>query len=71
MAYLSAAAVAKLGEAEVQWMSICEMYGKFCRQIGEGIASALVMSLCMLLLSALSAFSLFRLYGPNKFHTLP
>lgn len=76
MAYLStaavaaaaqSAAVAKLGQAELQWMKICDMYGKFCNQIGEGVASAVVMNLCMLLLSALSAFTLFRLYGPlNK-----
>ena len=75
MAYLTLAAVAaatqsamfaKFGETELQWMKICNMYGKFCNQVGEGIASALIASLSMVVLSGISAFSLFRLYGGNK-----
>ncbi|XWS15461.1 hypothetical protein CRYUN_Cryun34aG0002800 [Craigia yunnanensis] len=75
MAYLNVAAVgaaaqsavfAKLGQTELQWMKICSMYGKFCNQIGEGIAIALLVSLSMVVLSCISAFSLFRLYGSNK-----
>ncbi|OMO76956.1 hypothetical protein CCACVL1_15276 [Corchorus capsularis] len=75
MAYLSVAAVgaaaqsavfAKLGQPDVQWMKICNMYGKFCNQIGEGIAIALLVSLAMVLLSCISAFTLFRLYGGTK-----
>ncbi|KAE7995249.1 hypothetical protein FH972_000068 [Carpinus fangiana] len=75
MAYLTVAAVAaaaqssvfaKLGQQEVQWMKICNMYGKFCNQVGEGIASAVLVSLSMVVLSCMSAFSLFRLYGGNK-----
>lgn len=75
MAYLMLAAVAaaaqssvfaKFGEPELQWMKICTMYGKFCNQVGEGIASALFASLSMVALSGISAFSLFRLYGGNK-----
>uniref|UniRef100_A0A3Q7IS57 CASP-like protein n=1 Tax=Solanum lycopersicum TaxID=4081 RepID=A0A3Q7IS57_SOLLC len=51
MAYLTLTAVAaaaqsavfaKLGQAELQWMKICNMYGKFCNQVGEGIASSLI-----------------------------
>ena len=75
MAYLMLTAVAaaaqsavfaKIGEPELQWMKICNMYGKFCNQVGEGIASALFASLSMVILSGISAFSLFRLYGGNK-----
>ncbi|GAB4830740.1 hypothetical protein Ancab_004772 [Ancistrocladus abbreviatus] len=75
MAYLTLAAVAaagqssiyaKLGQAELQWMKLCDMYGKFCRQSGGGMASALVASLCAVIISSISAFSLFRLYGENK-----
>ncbi|XVF75196.1 hypothetical protein PTKIN_Ptkin13bG0168000 [Pterospermum kingtungense] len=75
MAYLNVAAVgaaaqsaafAKLGQTELQWMKICNMYGKFCNQIGEGIAAALLVSVAMVVLSCFSAFSLFRLYGGNK-----
>ncbi|KAF2306054.1 hypothetical protein GH714_010648 [Hevea brasiliensis] len=75
MAYLTVAAVAaaaqsavfaKVGQPELQWMKICNMYGKFCNQVGEGIGSALLVSLGMVVLSSISAFSLFRLYGANK-----
>ncbi|KAL5708136.1 hypothetical protein ACHQM5_018963 [Ranunculus cassubicifolius] len=79
MAYLTLAAVAtagqsavfaKMGQPELQWMKICNMYGKFCNQVGEGIASALIVSLTMVFLSCLSAFNLFRLYGGAKGKTL-
>ncbi|KAB1221711.1 hypothetical protein CJ030_MR2G019938 [Morella rubra] len=75
IAYVTLAAVAaaaqsavfaKLGQQEVQWMKICNMYGKFCNQVGGGIASAVLVSLSMVVLSCMSAFSLFRLYGGNK-----
>ncbi|KAG8647512.1 CASP-like protein 2B1 isoform X2 [Manihot esculenta] len=75
MAYVTVAAVAaaaqssvfaKLGQPELQWMKVCNMYGKFCNQVGEGIASSLLVSVSMVALSCLSAFSLFRLYGANK-----
>lgn len=75
IAYVMVAAVAaamqsgligKVGQPEFQWMKVCNMYGKFCNQMGEGIASAFVASLSMVILSCISAFSLFRLYGGNK-----
>ncbi|XP_015879103.2 CASP-like protein 2B1 [Ziziphus jujuba] len=75
MAYVTVAALAaaaqsavfaKLGQPELQWMKICNMYGKFCNQVGEGIASTLFVSLSMVLVSCISAFNLFRLYGSNK-----
>ncbi|KAH1243866.1 CASP-like protein 2B1 [Glycine max] len=75
MAYVTVAAVVaalqsgvlgRTGQAELQWMKVCNMYGKFCNQMGEGIASAFVVSLSMVVLSCISAFSLFRLYGTNK-----
>ncbi|KAK4491896.1 hypothetical protein RD792_002677 [Penstemon davidsonii] len=78
MAYLTLAAVAaaaqsavfaKFGQTELQWMKICNMYGKFCNQVGEGIASGVLVSLSMVVLSAISGFSLFRLYGDNKGRT--
>ncbi|XP_039050282.1 CASP-like protein 2B1 [Hibiscus syriacus] len=75
MAYLNVAAVgaaaqsavfAKFGQTELQWMNICNMYVKFCNQVGEGIAMALLVSVCAVALSCISAFSLFRLFGKNK-----
>ncbi|XP_075513822.1 CASP-like protein 2B2 [Primulina tabacum] len=74
MAYLNLAAVsaalqsglfAKFGQTELQWMKICKLYEKYCKQSGEGFAIALLASLSMVILSAISAFSLFRLYGGN------
>ncbi|KAJ8540389.1 hypothetical protein K7X08_030308 [Anisodus acutangulus] len=74
MAYLILAAVAaaaqsgvisKLGQPELQWMKVCNLYGKFCNQVGEGLASSIIVSLSMIVLSGISAFSLFRLYGKN------
>lgn len=75
MAYLTVAAVAaaaqsavfaKLGQTELQWMKVCDMYGKFCNQVGEGVASSLIVSVTTVVLSVISAFNLFRLYGHNK-----
>ncbi|GMN36606.1 hypothetical protein TIFTF001_006143 [Ficus carica] len=75
MAYVMVAAVgaaaqsavfAKLGQTELQWMKICNMYDKFCNQVGEGIASAVLVSLSTVVISCISAFNLFRLYGSNK-----
>lgn len=75
MAYLTVAAVAaaaqsaifaKLGQTELQWMKVCDIYGKFCNQVGEGVASSLIVSISTVVLSAISAFNLFRLYGHNK-----
>lgn len=60
------AAFAKLGEPELQWMQICNMFGKFCNQVGDGIAIALLASIGMVLVSCVSAFGLFRLYGGSK-----
>uniref|UniRef100_A0A5B7B142 CASP-like protein n=1 Tax=Davidia involucrata TaxID=16924 RepID=A0A5B7B142_DAVIN len=75
MAYVTLAAVAaaaqssvfaKFGEPELQWMKICNLYEKFCNQVAEGMASAVIVSFSMVVLSGISAFSLFRLYGGNK-----
>eukprot|EP00268_Persea_americana_P004962 TRINITY_DN11637_c0_g2_i1.p1 TRINITY_DN11637_c0_g2~~TRINITY_DN11637_c0_g2_i1.p1 ORF type:complete len:201 (-),score=48.18 TRINITY_DN11637_c0_g2_i1:194-796(-) len=75
MAYVMLAAVAaaaqssvfgQFGQSELQWMKICNMYEKFCTQVGEGIVSSLVVSLSMVTISGMSAFNLFRLYGNNK-----
>lgn len=75
VAYLSLSALAaasqssiygKQGQEELQWIKICNMYGKFCNQAGEGVASAVVVTLSMAIVSSISAYSLFRLYGRNK-----
>ncbi|KAL6207242.1 PREDICTED: CASP-like protein 2B1 [Fragaria vesca subsp. vesca] len=60
------AALAKLGQSELQWMKICNMYDKFCTQVGEGIAISVLVGLSTILISCISAFNLFRLYGGGK-----
>ncbi|XP_074271955.1 CASP-like protein 2B1 [Silene latifolia] len=75
VAYLSVAAVAaaaqssvlaKFGQTELQWMKTCDLFQKFCNQIGEGIAAAMLLTLSTVILSSISAYSLFRLYGGRK-----
>ncbi|GFP80482.1 CASP-like protein 2b1 [Phtheirospermum japonicum] len=75
MTYLTLSAVAaavqsglfaQFGQTELQWMKTCNLYAKFCNQVGEGVASSLLACLSMVLLSAISAYGLFRLYGDNK-----
>ncbi|CAH1423713.1 unnamed protein product [Lactuca virosa] len=65
-AALQSSIFAKFSEPELEWMKLCDMYGKFCKQSGEGIASSVVACLSMVIVSGLSAFGLFRLYGGNK-----
>ncbi|XP_048574583.1 CASP-like protein 2B1 [Triticum urartu] len=65
-AALQSSLLGKLGQPELQWMGICGLYGAFCRQVGAGIACAVVAGLAAVLLASFSAFNLFRLYGGNK-----
>ncbi|KAH0891711.1 hypothetical protein HID58_054140 [Brassica napus] len=75
MAYMSVAAIAASsesgvigirGEEELQWMKVCNMFGKFCNRGAGGVASAMLASFAMVLVSRISAFSLFRLYGATN-----
>ncbi|CAN0890832.1 CASP-like protein 2B2 [Linum grandiflorum] len=75
MAYLTVAALAatiqssvfaETGQAELQWMKTCDMYAKFCNRAGEGVGSAVLACLSMVLVSCISAFGLFRLYNSNN-----
>ncbi|XP_008791870.1 CASP-like protein 2B1 [Phoenix dactylifera] len=75
MAYVSVAAVAasaqsgllaQFGQPELQWMKLCDLYRGFCIKAGCGLAIAFVVTSCILILSCISAFNLFRLYGNNK-----
>ncbi|XP_009136766.1 CASP-like protein 2B1 [Brassica rapa] len=72
VAYMSVAAIAASaesgligirGEDELQWMKVCNMFGKFCNRAAGGTASAVLASVAMVFVSSISAFSLFRLYG--------
>ncbi|KAL5205877.1 hypothetical protein ABZP36_034086 [Zizania latifolia] len=61
-AALQSSLLGKRGQPELQWMGICGLYGAFCRRVGEGLASAVAAGLAAVLLAAVSAFNLFRLY---------
>ncbi|XP_040385699.1 CASP-like protein 2B1 [Oryza brachyantha] len=62
-AALQSSVLGKRGQPQLQWMPICGLYGAFCRRVGEGLASAVAAGLASVLLAAVSAFNLFRLYG--------
>lgn len=70
LAAVSAAAQAGMfsmdGQDELQWMKTCTLYKKFCNQSAQGMAGAVTVSLGMVVLSTISAFSLFRLYGDHN-----
>ncbi|WZZ35440.1 hypothetical protein YC2023_018841 [Brassica napus] len=76
MAYMSVVAIAAAsesgvigirGEEELQsWMKVCNMFGKFCNRGAGGVASAMIASFAMVLVSCISAFSLFCLYGATN-----
>ncbi|KAI0493142.1 hypothetical protein KFK09_027418 [Dendrobium nobile] len=61
-----AAFLALFGQPELQWMKICNLYSSFCRRAGEGIACAIIACLFMIIISCISAYNFFRLYGSNK-----
>ncbi|KAG6510877.1 hypothetical protein ZIOFF_028922 [Zingiber officinale] len=72
VAYLTLAAVSaavqgsalgKFGQPELQWMKICDLYAKFCKRGEEGLVCAVLVCLCVVTVSSISAFNLFRLYG--------
>ncbi|KAK8923927.1 hypothetical protein KSP39_PZI019701 [Platanthera zijinensis] len=58
--------VGQFGQPELQWMKICNMYRSFCTQVGEGLGSALMASFGMIIISCISSFNLFRLFGSKK-----
>lgn len=65
-AALQSSAIAKMGQSELGWFKICDMFEKFCNQGAGGITCAVVATLCAAVTSSISAYSLFRLFGRNK-----
>ncbi|KAK1291457.1 hypothetical protein QJS10_CPB17g00058 [Acorus calamus] len=57
-----ASLLAVTGESDLQWQKLCNMYTRFCIQIGGGLFCGLVASLMMSLVSLISANRLFKLY---------
>ncbi|XP_072996716.1 CASP-like protein 1D1 [Typha latifolia] len=48
------------GNSHTSWTKICNIYGKFCRQIGSSAAVSLVASIVLLVLVVVTSYSLFR-----------
>ncbi|KAF5201448.1 Casp-like protein 2c1 [Thalictrum thalictroides] len=62
-----ASVIALMGVNSLQWLKMCNLYTRFCIQIGGGLACGYVASLLMAVVSAFSAFNLFRFYSSTKF----
>ncbi|XP_020254316.1 CASP-like protein 1D1 [Asparagus officinalis] len=48
------------GNDHVNWMKICDKFGKYCRHVGSSIGLSLVASVVLVLLVILSSYSLYR-----------
>ena len=48
------------GNTHVQWMKICNLYGKFCRHIGGSIFVSLFAAAVLVLLVVVNGYSLYR-----------
>ncbi|RWV98244.1 hypothetical protein GW17_00038918 [Ensete ventricosum] len=57
-----AALVAVFGVDDLQWSKLCNIYTRFCEQVAGGMLCGLTASLAMAVVSAVSAYHLFRLY---------
>ncbi|WOL17370.1 CASP-like protein 2C1 [Canna indica] len=68
MAGLEVAFVAAFGVSELQWSRLCNIYTRFCVEIGGGLFCGLVASLAMAIVASISAYHLFRLY-PRRPHS--
>jgi uncharacterized protein (TIGR01569 family) len=47
------------GNSGYGWMKICNLYGKFCKQVGAGLIAAFLAFLGLLFSSGISSFILF------------
>ncbi|KAF9614457.1 hypothetical protein IFM89_018693 [Coptis chinensis] len=65
-----ASLIAVTGASSFQWMKVCNIYTRFCIQIGGGLACGYAASLLMAAVSSFSAFILFRFYSPTEFLAL-
>ncbi|CDP02964.1 unnamed protein product [Coffea canephora] len=55
------------GQSNFGWMKVCDKYTRFCIQIGGALICGYAACLAMAVISALSAYGLFRLYSPKHF----
>ncbi|KAG6513374.1 hypothetical protein ZIOFF_023698 [Zingiber officinale] len=69
MAGLQGSLVGVFGVHKLQWMKLCNIYGRFCREIGGGVICALVATFTMAIVAAISAHRLFKLYPRGSLHS--
>ncbi|XP_077217390.1 CASP-like protein 2C1 [Tasmannia lanceolata] len=62
-----ASLLAVTGATRFEWMKLCNIYTRFCDQIGGGLFCGTMASLLMAIVTSISAFRLFRLYSPHQF----
>lgn len=62
LAALQGSLVAVTGIHSLQWSKLCNIYTRFCVQVGGSLVCSSMASLAMALLSSVSAYRLFRLY---------
>ncbi|PKU70132.1 CASP-like protein 2C3 [Dendrobium catenatum] len=55
--------VALRGVNPLQWSELCNIYGKFCRQVAGGLICGFAASIAMAVVSFFSARNLFKLYS--------
>lgn len=72
MAYVTFAAAASTTEAayisqqgleEFGWINTCMFFRAYCFKCGAGLINAFLAAIFMVIVSGMSAFHLFRLYG--------
>lgn len=62
MAALQGSLIAVTGVGSFQWSKVCNIYTRFCVQVGGSLICGIAASLAMAVVSSLSAYRLFRLY---------
>ncbi|XP_039827296.1 CASP-like protein 2U2 [Panicum virgatum] len=65
-AALVSSMVSKVGQPQFGWMKTADLYKRFSMQAAGAIVCALVAVVGMVVVSAMSAFNVFRLYGAGK-----
>ncbi|KAJ3708002.1 hypothetical protein LUZ61_011707 [Rhynchospora tenuis] len=62
LAALQGAMIALTGIHSLQWSKLCNIYSRFCVQVGGSLFCSFMTALAMALVASVSAYRLFRLY---------
>nr|D5A8E6.1 RecName: Full=CASP-like protein 2BC1; Short=PsCASPL2BC1 [Picea sitchensis]ADE75815.1 unknown [Picea sitchensis] len=58
--------ISEQGLDELQWIKVCMFFRAYCFKSGAGMINAFLAALCMVFVSGMSVFHLFRLYGEKR-----